>query len=130
MYFNEVNLGEALAILDGIQAKRINVSDDHFSQSVQAHLNKLQIRASSVTKTFSSETLYEINSLDSSKETQLEDCFIYLFITSKDTLYCESFYKAVSSSFTIFEKFCTVYKDFLNTQAQLENLKQKQRESI
>jgi len=125
MYFEQPNFGEALAILEGIQANRIKISDNHFSQTVQIFLNDLQVRVSSVTKTFSSTSLQELNKQSSaSKEALLEDCFIYLFIKNQDSSYCDSFYKAVTSSFNIFEKFCSIYKDYLNAQSQLGHLSQ------
>ncbi len=125
MYFNELNFGEALAILEGIQTNKITLSDNHFPQNVQTFLNELQIRVSSVTKTFSSTTLQDLNKHStSSNEILLEDCFIYLFLKNKDNSYCESFYKAISSSFNIFEKFCSIYKDYLNTRSQLGYLNQ------
>jgi hypothetical protein len=131
MYFDKLNFGEALAILEGVQEKRITLSDDCFSSTVQTLLNDLQIRTSSVTKTFSSETLHELNKPSvSSKEALLEDCFIYLFIKNKDSAYCDSFYKAITSSFIIFEKFCSIYKDYLNTQSQLEHFNQNQRATL
>ena len=121
--FNDLNFGEALAVLEGIHSNRITISDDHFSKSVQDMLNKLQIRTQSVTETFSPNDLQNLSGNNSRPMDEiLEDCFLCLFISNKDKTYCDSFYKAITASFKVFEKFCLIYKDYLNTKSKLQTI--------
>ena len=123
-YFDTIQFGAALALLESVRAKHFSINDDCFSRETRLLLSNLQKR---VDKKLQSPLLQSIEKgpllMD---EKLLEDYFIFMFFSTEGALPCKTFFRAVTSSFTIYEKFCTIYKDYLDTQNYLQQQTQKQ----
>lgn len=120
MNFEKLKFGEALAILQGIQKEGITISDKSFSPHVQTYLTDLQHRISSNSKEFPTTRTHEATDCSLPADKITEELFIYFFANNHHTKFCDSFYKAITSSFKTFENFCSIYTDYLNTQTKIE----------
>jgi hypothetical protein len=121
MYFNDLNIGAAVAILENKKNEQAEIDTKLFSEKA---IDKLKLLEKKINDTENNSNSLFFNTQLESNDESIENFLLYLF-TQKNKEMCETFFNIILNSYALFEHFCNFYRDYLNAKIQFNtNLKE------
>ena len=119
LYFDKLRFGEAMAIMVLKNDNGVLIDNDFLSDTARKQLNDLKERISRIINKKDRQLLLDFRNSNSGSREIIENYFIYSVHSSEKKDICSSLFKAALFTLPVFEEFCTILKDYIDTQKKL-----------
>lgn len=121
LYFDNLRFGEALAITALNDNDGLQIDNGNFSDTARKQLNDLNNRITRIMNEKDKHAFLDFKNSNSSSREIIENYFIYSVNPSDKEDICMAFFKAAIFTLPGFEEFCSILKDYIETQKKLKD---------